>query len=336
MVGEPTNDSLRVGWIPYWNLLPLRQELGKRQPNWQMLPGHPSQINRQLSQGEIELAPCSSVCLIKNIRHEMAVPVGVASSGSVHSVYLGLSSDLSCTIDPFKRRVKALQTLNQTALERYGERKRLAAQYVWKHLEELPAMDIEHAPHLRLTANSASSATLARLFYRFIFGKKAFENASTTANKSRDAELKGSMELLIGDEALIRRNEFSKVIDLGQLWQQLTGLPFVFAVWQKTGALLDPTAMQKISEAAEIAQTKMRVEPTAYWDQALPLKTDGTEVDLAGYWKHIHYRLQPDDISGLLYFLCLVRPLLRAEIDDAMVVKMLRWQQMGDSRQMTI
>ncbi len=37
--------------------------------------------------------------------------------------------------------------------------------------------------------------------------------------------------LVIGDEALRRRPQAAHCLDLGQAWRDLTGLPFVFAVW---------------------------------------------------------------------------------------------------------
>ena len=42
-----------------------------------------------------------------------------------------------------------------------------------------------------------------------------------------------SAQLLIGDDAIRRRKsgEFTHVVDLGQEWHELTGLPFVFALW---------------------------------------------------------------------------------------------------------
>jgi chorismate dehydratase len=37
--------------------------------------------------------------------------------------------------------------------------------------------------------------------------------------------------LVIGDAALRARGQFPFTLDLGQGWKELTGLPFVFAVW---------------------------------------------------------------------------------------------------------
>ena len=37
--------------------------------------------------------------------------------------------------------------------------------------------------------------------------------------------------LIIGDRALQNRSKFSYIYDLGLGWKEMTGLPFVFAVW---------------------------------------------------------------------------------------------------------
>jgi chorismate dehydratase len=37
--------------------------------------------------------------------------------------------------------------------------------------------------------------------------------------------------LVIGDRALLQRGQHKYIYDLGQVWKELTGLPFVFAAW---------------------------------------------------------------------------------------------------------
>jgi len=47
-----------------------------------------------------------------------------------------------------------------------------------------------------------------------------------------ESEIKGNIAgLVIGDRALIKRAHSTYVFDLGKAWKEMTGLPFVFAVW---------------------------------------------------------------------------------------------------------
>jgi len=45
--------------------------------------------------------------------------------------------------------------------------------------------------------------------------------------------------LIIGDRALVQLNNFKYVYDLAEIWQMLTGLPFVFAAWVSNKKLSD-------------------------------------------------------------------------------------------------
>ena len=52
------------------------------------------------------------------------------------------------------------------------------------------------------------------------------------AEKEFDQEIKGDKAgLIIGDRALLQLKHFPFVYDLAEVWQQMTGLPFVFAAW---------------------------------------------------------------------------------------------------------
>ena len=64
MVDTSKQKKLSMGWIPYWNLLPLKYEIMSHQAMpLQMKTAAPTVVNKWLETGEIDLAPCSSVCL---------------------------------------------------------------------------------------------------------------------------------------------------------------------------------------------------------------------------------------------------------------------------------
>src|SRR5690606_23978535 len=85
---------LHVGLIPYWNLRPLFEELRRAgNDDFVFHTGSPTLINKWLGQGRVSLAPCSSICLLKNNDLDLAFPLGVAARGPVQSVYLGFHRD---------------------------------------------------------------------------------------------------------------------------------------------------------------------------------------------------------------------------------------------------
>lgn len=329
MIPEKDSSGINIGWIPYWNLEPLRIELLN---SWgssiHFNKGTPTVVNKLLADSEVMVAPSSSVCLLKN--QEMALPLGVSATNSTHSIYIGLNRDTASLNDLIRKRINSLKEICHHAnLEMVSSFKRTAS-FIMDTADELPAPPMEYAPSLRLLSYSASGVALAKIFYRLVFGKHAYESMVTQNNGNGDASLQNSsrpvVELMIGDEALIKRNEFIKIIDLGNFWSSLTGLPFVSAVWQKGAKPISLNWRKRFLDSAELAQAKMKIEPTAYYPSTIPMDSAGNQIDLSTYWKALHYRLNQKDFKGLLLFLSLARPLLKSEIDESAIAKMLRWQ----------
>ena len=105
---QDPDKSLNVGWIPYWNLLPLKRELAAQRFEPALKSGSPTLINKWLAEGSIHCAPCSSICLITQSPNEIFVPYGVAASGPVESVYLGLSSPNDALVRKIQHRNQEL------------------------------------------------------------------------------------------------------------------------------------------------------------------------------------------------------------------------------------
>ncbi len=325
---------LQLGWISYWNLHPLRHEIERLcGGEVEFHKGTPAQVNRWLSEGKVSLAPSSSVCLVKNSSHEIAFPLGIASNGPVQSVYIGLpNEEAGGLLEVIKTRQAALREIFRQGLSRYENDARRLATFVFKAAAALPPVDLEIPPALSVTPQSATSANLARILYKLWFGETAYElraAESGSAQATASMSLRRPMDVLIGDEALQRRPQYRQVIDLGEAWRELTDLPFVFAVWQTTKKTLSPHWKQRILEAAEIAQARMRVEPCHYLSDRTPLDVNGHPIDLAGYWKGIQYRLGPNHFKGLALFLAMSRCLTPVASDDQAVVNIMRWQAFG-------
>lgn len=63
------------------------------------------------------------------------------------------------------------------------------------------------------------------------------------AAKGFEAQISGSRAgLVIGDRAFVQRNHSKYIYDLGQVWKDFTGLPFVFAVWASNKPVTDDFA----------------------------------------------------------------------------------------------
>ncbi|MEO6583265.1 MAG: menaquinone biosynthesis protein [Ferruginibacter sp.] len=100
--------------------------------------------------------------------------------------------------------------------------------------------------------------------------------------------------LVIGDRALILRNSTANVYDLATAWNEMTGLPFVFAAWV-ANKKLSHYFIQKFNEATGTGLVHIdeivAANPYPYYD----LKVY--------YQRNIDYNFTKDKMEGLQYFL---------------------------------
>lgn len=81
-----------------------------------------------------------------------------------------------------------------------------------------------------LSRDSLTSVFLVKLLLAKAFGvRPQFVPEAEEMTDSLPENIAGA--LMIGDPALRARGQFPFILDLGQGWKELTGLPFVFAVW---------------------------------------------------------------------------------------------------------
>ena len=113
--------TLTIGWVDYWNMLPMRLELQRLWPReLELICGTPRTINRKLSEHEVDVAPSSSICLFTNLSLNMALPLGVACDGRVGSVYLGFTDTQTELANMIVARNEILATVCKEAVVAYG------------------------------------------------------------------------------------------------------------------------------------------------------------------------------------------------------------------------
>jgi chorismate dehydratase len=81
-----------------------------------------------------------------------------------------------------------------------------------------------------LDYQSRTSVMLCKILFKHQWKKTVkFVHAS---DETYISQIKGNVAgLVIGDRALKIRSKFNFIFDLGLGWKEMTGLPFVFAVW---------------------------------------------------------------------------------------------------------
>jgi chorismate dehydratase len=109
--------------------------------------------------------------------------------------------------------------------------------------------------------------------------------------------------LLIGDEALIHRNgvkDYPYVADLGMVWHEWTGLPFVFARWVVRRELDPAVRAELVSRIEESIATGWRE-----FDRVVEAKVHElgmTVVEIREYLEGFHFRMTPETSEAVTRF----------------------------------
>jgi predicted solute-binding protein len=189
---------LRIGCVKYLNARPLIR-------GW---PGevefdHPSALCQRLANGELDVALVSSFEFLRNPIYRIVDEVSISSDGPVYSVLVAHGGAIS-RIDEIE-----LDPASQTAVS----------------LLRCLLGELGLNPHLRQRSTGIVSAGGTDSSCGGPAG------ISPAVVKSGSA---GRAQLLIGDQAIRFRQKHADEFqfwDLGEQWNKLMGLPFVYALW---------------------------------------------------------------------------------------------------------
>jgi chorismate dehydratase len=174
---------------------------------------------------------------------------------------------------------------------------------------------------IRVSAASASGAALVKVLMAELFGVEPRYQQGALA----DASLGEAVAVLaIGDEALRLKavGSFPFELDLGEAWQELTGLPFVFGVWAVrrdfAAARADATAalhrllrrsrdwgLGSLPELSRIAAALFGMTPAqilTYFHQLNFFLSPEHEAGLATFFRYLYNLGELDEVPRLDYF----------------------------------
>ncbi len=199
--------KLKMGKINYINAFPVYYGIDQDEnllPDWiELIAEPPSDLNRRLVKGEIQISPISSAFYGMHHEELLLLPdLSISCHGKVMSVVL---------------------------MSRY------------------PIEDLDGKTVI-LTQESETSAA----FVKMILLERDIHPVFETRKVKKLPDVKNSADavLVIGDTALKEPWEsvFDFRIDLGDMWYEMTGMPFVFAVWavRRTFAQKKPEIVNKV------------------------------------------------------------------------------------------
>ena len=154
-----------------------------------------------------------------------------------------------------------------------------------------------------LSEESASSALLVKYFAATMNISPEFQ--SSRVCKPSDAMEKAEAALVIGDAGLTEdwAASFEYIYDLGELWKETTGLPFVFAVWavRKDFAEQYPERLAEIATLFKASKNKGRENYSDIIESASQA-TGLTKAICEKYFDYLDCDLEEKHIKGLATF----------------------------------
>jgi chorismate dehydratase len=257
---------MRVGRIPYINCYPVYGAIDRKivSLDAELVDGVPSALNNAMAAGRLDVSVISAVEYARDAARYLLLPdLAISCDGPVRSVML------------FSRR---------------------------------PAGSLDRGRVLVSRSSMTSVALLQLMFEQVWRSAPTFVPADAEiADLARSGAERHDARLIIGDAALLLTSgtsalaaDYPYVYDLGAVWKEWTGLPFVFAVWvaQRTTPVAGALAIH-----AQLIQS--RDWGLAHLDQLAAQAAVATGVARAKaleYLSGLDYGLRYEHLAGLTTF----------------------------------
>jgi chorismate dehydratase len=263
--------TINIGLIDYLNTMPFHFDLAERlqKVDVHFERGVPSQMNRALMTGEIDLAPISAIEAARNAEQLVILPgLSIASLGAVRTVLLfSWASD----IGDLDQQSIALTDHSATsvALLKVLCRERYHINPIFTTTRQyLPSMLAEHQGALVI----GDDALIEGVHHRALSSPAGWH--------------------------------LPYIYDLGDEWLKMTGLPFTFAVWaarkDKAEEMADVGVFDALYASTDAGLTDAARDTLS---QAYGGRL-GLPVGVCRrYLRDLRYRLTEDDLEGLKLFL---------------------------------
>lgn len=263
--------TLNIGLIDYLNTMPFHYDLAERlqDADVHFERGVPSQLNRALIAGEIDLAPISAIEAARHAEDVIILPgLSIASLGAVRTVLLfSWAADISDLHGQPVALTDHSATSNALLQVLCRERYHIEPEFTVMK-QHLPGMLAEHQAAL-------------------VIGD--------------DALVEGTLHRPLSTQSSVL-SPF--IFDLGDEWLKMTGLPFTFAVWaarkDRAQALNEAGVFEALyaSTAAGLDDHNRDTLAQAYAARlGLPAGV------CRRYLRDLRYHLTEDDLAGLKLFL---------------------------------
>lgn len=164
-----------------------------------------------------------------------------------------------------------------------------------------PIEDLRATDRVAVPTASATSVVLVKIIMAHRLGIRP-EYRWYDQEREDPFESGDAAALYIGDAAYREASGSTlRSHDLGTLWQEWTGHPFVFALWQAHVADRDREAVRGLGAAVRESRRWSR-ERLAWLAERFAVEYGWPPSELLGYWRTLEYGWTPDLEAGLFEF----------------------------------
>ena len=157
---------------------------------------------------------------------------------------------------------------------------------------------LDRIERLALDEGSRTSQALTRVWLNAQYGVQPSRIEIHPLGSAPQAS-EADAVLLIGDRAMTASTQgFETVVDMGQAWRELTGLPFVFAVW----AARADADLGRLPDSLELCLKAGLREAEAIADRYRTALNLDRETAVAYLTRILSYRLGDAEVRGLRCF----------------------------------
>ncbi|GAB4546226.1 MAG: menaquinone biosynthesis protein [Thermodesulfovibrionia bacterium] len=261
---------IRIGRIPYANLFPFFYYLENQCDSslYRFINGHPSELNRLLRHGHLDISPSSSIEYLRNKDRYSLIPfLSISSIGRIDSIML-LSNE---PIDELDGKTISLSSDSDTSV--------VLLKILLKEFKGIRCRFTMEDSHDVNSILSKSSAML-------LIGDTAMKEAKRFRRQKT------------GD-----KRQRIYIYDLGEMWHRYTGLPFVFALWIVRNDVMEKkwSLVKRLSLDLYNAKGYLSKNLPLIADMA-PQRDFLTKRELINYWGMLSFDLTERHLEGLRLF----------------------------------
>lgn len=260
-------DSVRIGFVKYLNTLPLVDGL-EACAALRLVAAPPSALGAMLARGEVDLALASLVDFARAGQHQGSPALNLVPCGMI-----------GCDGPTLTVRV-------------YSK------------------VPLERVTRLHADTDSHTSVILAQVIFARRWGLRPEVTAFDHDIALRSIAQSGpATVLLIGDKVVTDAppaSLYPHQLDLGEAWHELTGLPFVYAMWMARRDDLDGPRARDLRTAADLLDRQRRRNGARIdWILDMHAGARGWSRDLARTYvtQHLRYEVTDRAKAGAEMFL---------------------------------